>query len=45
MNPNPWWNLTRASAIVAWVLMAVAILWGVLLATRVLKPKIGRAHV
>ena len=38
MNPNPWWNLTRASAIVAWVLMAVAILWGVLLATRVLKP-------
>ena len=38
MNPNPWWNLTRASAIVAWVLVAVTILWGVLLATRVLKP-------
>lgn len=38
MNANPWWNLTRASAVVAWVLVAVTILWGVLLATRVLKP-------
>lgn len=38
MNSHFWWNLTRSSAIVAWVLVFFSILWGVLMATRVLKP-------
>ncbi len=32
-----WWNFTRASANVAWVLVLFTILWGVLLTTRVLR--------
>jgi len=32
-----WWDLTRASANVAWVLVLTIILWGVLLTTRVLR--------
>ena len=32
-----WWDLTRASANVAWGLILFAILWGVLLTTRVLR--------
>ena len=38
MKSQFWWNLTRASAIVAWVLVFFGILWGVLMATRVLRP-------
>ena len=38
MSTHLWWNLTRASANVAWILMFVSILWGVLMATRVLRP-------
>ena len=38
MNEQVWWHLTRASANVSWVLIVLSILWGVLLATRVLKP-------
>lgn len=38
MNNHLWWNLTRASANIAMVLILFTILWGVLLATRVLKP-------
>ena len=33
-----WWYLARASGIVAWVLLVASLVWGVLLATRVLKP-------
>ena len=32
-----WWNLTRASANVAWALILLTIIWGVLLTTRALK--------
>ena len=32
-----WWDFTRASANVAWVLILLTILWGVLLTTRVLR--------
>jgi DMSO/TMAO reductase YedYZ heme-binding membrane subunit len=38
MNPQVWWYLARASGIVAWVLLVASVVWGVLLATRVLKP-------
>ena len=38
MNNQMWWNITRASANIAILLIVFTILWGVLLATRVLKP-------
>jgi len=38
MNNQIWWNLTRASANIAMVLILLTVFWGVLLATRVLKP-------
>ena len=38
MNEQLWWNTTRASANIAMLLIVFTILWGVLLATRVLKP-------
>ena len=37
MIASIWWNLTRASANVAWVLVLATILWGVLLTTRVMR--------
>lgn len=36
-DPHIWWYVTRASAILAWALMTLSTLWGVLLATRVLR--------
>ncbi|WP_332643577.1 2Fe-2S iron-sulfur cluster-binding protein [Aeromicrobium sp.] len=36
-DPHIWWYITRASAMVAWILMTVSVLWGVLLATRALR--------
>ena len=38
MTDQIWWNLTRASANIAMVLILLTVFWGVLLATRVLKP-------
>ena len=38
MSNQVWWNLTRASANIATVLILLTILWGVLLSTRILKP-------
>lgn len=37
MISSVYWNLTRASANVAWATMLFAVLWGVLLTTRVLR--------
>lgn len=34
-DPQIWWYITRASAILAWVLLTLSVLWGVLLSTRV----------
>ena len=39
MDPAIWWYVTRASAIIAWALMVVSVMWGILLSTRVMKPK------
>lgn len=38
MNEQVWWYLARSSGIVALVLLVASVAWGVLLATRVLKP-------
>lgn len=36
MNPQFWWFLARASGLVAWSLLTVTVVWGVLLRTRLL---------
>jgi predicted ferric reductase len=38
MNEKIWWYLSRGSGIVAMVLLVLSLVWGVLLATRALKP-------
>lgn len=36
-DPHLWWYVARATGLVAWVLMTLAAVWGVLLATRLLR--------
>lgn len=38
MNVHSWWYFSRAAGIVAWVILAVTCMWGILLITRMLKP-------
>lgn len=38
MNEQVWWYLSRSSGIIALVLLVLSVAWGVLLATRALKP-------
>lgn len=38
MNEKIWWYLSRSSGMVAMVLLVLSVVWGVLLATRALKP-------
>lgn len=38
MNEKIWWYLSRSSGIIALVLLVLSVVWGVLLATRALKP-------
>ena len=38
MNEKVWWYLARSSGIVAMMLLVASVVWGVLLATRALKP-------
>ncbi|MGA0878571.1 MAG: ferric reductase-like transmembrane domain-containing protein [Ilumatobacteraceae bacterium] len=34
MNPHFWWYLTRASGIVAWLMLTATVIWGILLSTK-----------
>jgi predicted ferric reductase len=36
MNQKLWWYIARSTGIVAWVLIAAAVIWGLLLSTRLL---------
>ncbi|WP_052273997.1 2Fe-2S iron-sulfur cluster-binding protein [Arthrobacter sp. L77] len=36
-DPQIWWYVTRASAMVAWTLLTVSAIWGILLSTRFLR--------
>lgn len=36
-DPHIWWYITRASAVIGWVLMTLSVLWGILLSTRILR--------
>ena len=39
MNGKLWWYIARSSGIVAWALLAAAMIWGLLLTTRLLGGK------
>lgn len=34
MSPQFWWYVTRASGIVAWLLLTASVLWGIVLSTK-----------
>lgn len=34
-DPQIWWFVTRSSAILAWILLTLSVVWGILLSTRV----------
>lgn len=38
MNPQLWWYFARASGMVAAILLVASLVWGVLMATRALRP-------
>lgn len=37
IDPHFWWYVTRASGIIAWALLTLSVVWGVLLATKLLR--------
>lgn len=34
MNPQFWWFLTRASGLVAWIMLTLSVIWGIVLSTK-----------
>lgn len=38
-NEKFWWYLSRSSGMVAWILLAASVLWGLLLSTKILQTK------
>lgn len=36
-NPQIWWYITRASAMIAWVVLVISVIWGILLSTRIFR--------
>ena len=36
-NPQFWWYVTRASAMIAWVVLVISVIWGILLSTRIFR--------
>lgn len=39
MNPQVWWFLARATGIVSWALLALAVIWGLLLSSRIVSAR------
>ena len=37
MSSQIWWHVTRASGIVAWLMLTASVLWGIFLSTRMLQ--------
>ncbi len=44
-DPHIWWYVTRSSAILAWILMTLAVVWGVLLSTRIFRKVDDPGHL
>ena len=40
MNPQFWWFLSRSSGLVAWAVLTLTLVWGVLLSTKLLSPRV-----
>jgi ferredoxin-NADP reductase/DMSO/TMAO reductase YedYZ heme-binding membrane subunit len=36
-DPQIWWYISRASALIAWALMTLSVVWGILLSTRIMR--------
>ncbi|TAL43386.1 MAG: 2Fe-2S iron-sulfur cluster binding domain-containing protein [Salinibacterium sp.] len=36
-DPHLWWYISRASALLAWALLTLSVVWGILLSTRLLR--------
>ncbi len=34
MNPQFWWYMTRASGLIAWLMLTASVIWGVVLSTK-----------
>jgi sulfoxide reductase heme-binding subunit YedZ len=34
VNPQFWWYLTRASGLVAWIMLTLSVIWGIVLSTK-----------
>lgn len=39
MSSELWWYVARSGGIVAWVMLAASVVWGLLLSTKILGPK------
>ena len=39
LDPRVWWWVTRSSGIVAWVVVAAAVLWGLLASTKLIRRR------
>lgn len=39
LNEKFWWYLSRSSGLVAWLILAAAVIWGLLLSTKILQTK------
>ena len=39
MDPRVWWWVSRASGIVAWVVVAAAVVWGLLASTKLIRKR------
>lgn len=39
LNEKLWWYLARSSGLVAWLILAAAVIWGLLLSTRILQDR------
>ncbi|MEO7720422.1 MAG: 2Fe-2S iron-sulfur cluster-binding protein [Pseudolysinimonas sp.] len=44
-DPHIWWYVTRSSAILAWILMTLSVVWGILLSTRVFRKVDSPGHL
>ena len=36
-DPQIWWYISRASALIAWALLTLSVVWGILLSTRIMR--------
>lgn len=45
MDPALWWYLARVGGLMSWWLLSATVLWGLLVASRVLGPQVSRARL